>query len=470
MRRHTLAVSWLHDQFAAAWVDASGETAHWVCPHRIGPENSLSNAVREALHQAGRSTRRIAWLVDHRSLLFHIQETPPVKGRLIRPLMDRLVAENRFFDEPAVWAKLPLPGTGRRQRWLLSIMPSSLWREIESASDDSNLTLTGVYPANALLGAFLPRISAGPEEVVLVLTDFGNAHGLLVGRGDGQILFARSIARSTHETDDRLGQEINRTLHFVQQRFGGEIYRMIAVGSDDYASLIGRRIQDDLTVECLLTELSPARFASHFATYLGELTLDLSLGRRRQPAWVRPALALGMVLLLSVSIVTSLLLHSEAADQLSESRRLNREARAAAEIIATRETRIREANRLHSFLDFVGARQTPPIAPTFLRYLGTSLPPSLRLTSLTISKATNGWHFRFEGLSREQGSRFVSLLEDLESHLAHGIFRAQITDRSHQHTLSEATGASRIAGPPTQRLGLTTPSEERPFFLAGTIP
>ena len=470
MKRHTLAVSWLHDQFAAAWVDAAGEIVHWVCPHPVGPNTTLADTVREARRQAGRSITRIAWLVDHRSLLFHIQETPPVKGRLIRPLLDRLVAENRFFDEPAVWAKLSLPGMAHRQRWLLSLMPSSLWKEIESACDEADLTVTGVYPANALLGAFLPSISAGTDEIVLVLADFGNGHALLVGRSDGQILFARSIAHSKNEAEDRLGQEINRTLHFVQQRFGGEIHRMIAVGSDDYASLIGLEIRDDLIVECLLTEPNPARFALQLASHLGDLSLDLSLGRRRQPAWVRPVLALGMVALLLVSITTSLLVRSQSADRLSESIRLKREARAASEIMATRDAGLREVRRLRSFLTLVGAQDSPPVAATLVRYLSTTLPPSLRLTSLNISQATNGWHFRFEGLSREQGSRFHCLIEDLESNLVHGIFRAQITDSSHQRTLAETSGALRIAAPSPPRYGLVLPSEERPFFLAGSIP
>lgn len=468
MKRGVLSVAWLAETVSAAWLDAAGTVCHWVCPFAVPGGDALQQAVGLAHKKAGTGMRRIAWLIDHRNLLFHIQETPPVKGRWIRPLLDRLVQENRFFDEAAIWAKAPLSPVSNRHRWLLALMPSSVWTEIERVSDENELEVLGVYPSSALLGSFLSRVEAGPQESVLLLAQFGGSDSIIVGRGSGQILFARSIARGAGDSRERLDQEINRTIHFSQQRFGDEVRRLIAIGSDTYSTLSGRTIREGLGMECLVPDYPPSEHAIGFAERIGTLSLDFSLGYRRQPTWVRPALAAGMLALLVVSVSLAGIVSAEARARRNDAERMRREAKVSATILHNREGHWNEARRLKAFLTFTGARPTPSVPAAFARYLRNILPPSLRLTALDVVRTREGWKVRLEGASRESGNRLWTQVEELENELTTGVFRVNLVKNHPGDSLALPLSEERLSAA-DEAMNQATSGQERTFAMEGDI-
>lgn len=441
----------------------------WSAPFRVTDGERLVAAVREARLQAGPRICRASFVIDHRNLLFHVQETPPVRGILLDRMLDRLVAESRFFEEPAVWASLALPGEGTRHRWLLALLTRSVFDDIQTACDENDLELIGIRPIAAVLAGPLKRLGAESGEAVLLVADFGSSYGLLAGRGDGQVLFVRSIAGGRGDDAGRLDQEINRTLQFVLQRFGGRVDRMVVIGERTHSVLAGRRIRDGLRVECLSEGSDGAVSVTGIAGPAEPTVLDFTKGRRRSPLWVRPALAAALALLLVVSSGVAALSLMEWKSRVVEKAEVEREARAAQRIAASRNARQSEANRLRALVETVGGDGGTAMVPAFGRYLPTVLPESFRLSRLAIDRSTNGWHVQLQGVSRDLGSRFLGRVESWEEALRNGAFRMEILDSTHRRSVKEASdleaasfgGASVSASPR---------GEERTFFVKGWIP
>lgn len=465
MKRGTIGISWLNEELKAAWVDASGVVATWTSPTRVVDGTTLSEAIGEAVKRSGGAVRRAQVVIDQRNLLFHVQETPPASGRVVNQVLGRLVAENRFYDEPAVWARVSLPAAAKRQRWLLSLMPQSIWNEVELACHENELQLTGLYPVAALMTQSLARVGAEADEAVLLVANLGGSHGLLVGRGTGQVLFARSIADSGPHSRMRLDQEINRTLHFAQQRFSVQVNRLVAIGTGCYGELAGRTIREGLNPECLLSEEAAGGLALEVAELRDTVSLNFAHGRQRQPAWVRPALAVGMAVLLMVSGITALMTDREARSRERDVARMVREGRAAAEIAANKDTLRREANQLRAVTRLIGLPDEPAVVPTFLRYLRATVPQSVRFTALTLSQSTNGWNVLVEGMTREKGSGYLALVESLEKELTEGVFRVKISDSSQRRSI-EGASAQMMASVGSRG---ALAAGERPFFLTGSI-
>ncbi len=472
MKRGTLGISWLNETLTAAWAGRDGAVQTWHAPAAVKDGAMLSGVMRDVCRRSGEDLRRVVVLMDHRNLLFHVQETPPAKGRLLDQMLDRLIGENRFFDEPSVWAKLELPPGARHHRWLLALTPQSIWNDIKSACDDNELDLVGLYPATALLARHLGKVRAEPGEAVLLIADFGGSHGLLVGRGDGQILFARSIAASRSETEGRLDQEINRTLHFAEQRFGGKVSRIVAMGERCESALSGRPLREGLNVETLVADLEDPALAA--AGSEGGSSIRLNFVRRSlwQSPWARPLLAAGMAALLLVSMSTAAWVLDEARTRSSEQERWKREVRAAARIRETRLSRRREWESLRALVLAVGDPDQPAVISSFCRYLQTTTPAAMRLTGLDLAMATNGWTLRLEGISREQGGRFVTGIEEWEAGLTGGVFRVRVVDSTQRRTVAGSSVGlgSTLPMNVEGKAASNTEAGEKGFFLSGTIP
>ncbi|MGE4181710.1 MAG: hypothetical protein AB7J34_17955 [Limisphaerales bacterium] len=473
MKRRILGISWLNEKFTASWLGLDGARVSWTSPEPVVDGPAFATAVREARQRAPGRVCRANVAIDHRSLLFHVQEAPPAKGRLLTRMLDRLVDENRFYDEPAVWTRVELPPNQRRCRWLLCLIPKSLWTEIESACEENDLELRGLYPATALLGDSLRKVGAGSGEVVLIVADFEGSHGLMIGQGNSQILFARSVAGGEGDVGERLVREIDRTMHFARQRFGAQVNRLVASGGACYSTLSGRKVREGLNVECLLSENDGGGFAVGAAELRETTPLNFMEGRRRQAPWLRPALVAAMSVLLAVSLGTAGWVRLELNARIRDRAQRSQAQRDAARLDAESQRSRTEADRHEAFLRTIGTPEDPSVAATFARYLGARLPTSLRLTALALERKTNGWWVQIEGATRERGSRFLADVGSLEAELTGGLFQMRITDGTEARSVG---GLPNLASPnPAPDDTTDTSSEtteearERAFFVTGTI-
>jgi hypothetical protein len=125
MARHVLGISWLHGSFQAVATSAGVVQASWVAPGSVQTPAEFAAALKLSVAETAFKGRRVAMVIDHRNLLFHVQETPPAKGKMLGRVLQRLVEQSQFFDEPALWRHIELPSSKTAHRCLLAVLPQS---------------------------------------------------------------------------------------------------------------------------------------------------------------------------------------------------------------------------------------------------------------------------------------------------------------------------------------------------------
>lgn len=464
MARNILGISWLNGRFEAVTLVGRQVSASWISPQPVLTDADFAPALVEAVKHTRFRGHQVSVLLDHRSLLFHVQETPPAKGRMLRQLLERLVAQNQSFQEQASWGHIALPALKGRQRFLLALLPRSLACLLNETCAAQKLHLAAVLPLAAVLGEQLKRLSAPADEILILAVDLGGSLQLLLGRGDGQVLFSRSVVVSSAQQSERAAQEINRTLHYAQQQFGAVVNQLFVFGEQAFAGLKDMEIRQGLRIQPSPIVPDPLFFAKLAAAASSKSTLNLASGGAPAPQRTRHLMAAGLAALLLIS--TAIAARVEMVVRATEQRFVQSTLRlgAAAESQALEQSRAQEANRLQALLILVGGTNEPPVPELFARYLAATLPEPMRLNQFTVTRGMNGWEFRLEGFASERTGGFLGLLDRFENDLRTNLFRVRITDSTHRRLFGGATSTHPELAPNGAR------TDEKTFFVSGVIP
>src|SRR3989442_499504 len=91
MAKKVLGISWLNGRFDAAALEGGAVSGSWRCPTPVNDEADFGLALAEAVRQTRFTGGQVMVVLDHRSLLFHVQETPPAAEKLVGQMLQRLV-------------------------------------------------------------------------------------------------------------------------------------------------------------------------------------------------------------------------------------------------------------------------------------------------------------------------------------------------------------------------------------------
>jgi hypothetical protein len=233
MGRKTLGISWLNGRLRAAALTGGTVTAAWSCPKVVTQVFEVGSVLAETLKQTRFDGSQAMMIIDHPSLVFHVQEIPHAEGKMVDQLLERQVVHNRFFQEKPAWGRLALPDVKGRSRYLLCLLPESLVQELLATFTAHHINLAAVFPIAAVLGDQLRLLAAQETEVVLLAADLGDAIHLVLGQGGGQVLFSRTIPSAGQQFSESAVQEINRTLQYAQQQFSATVNKLFVYGSDE---------------------------------------------------------------------------------------------------------------------------------------------------------------------------------------------------------------------------------------------
>lgn len=467
MARIVLGISWLNGRFHAVVRRGTAVSASWTSPVPVVNDGDFSAALRDAVQETRFSGRSVNVVLDHRSVLFHVQETPPAKGRMLHDLLDRLVRQNRFFEEPAAWTRLSLPPGKSQARHLLALVPGSFLERITQACAEQKLQLNTLLPLAAVLSTQLRQLSLAPDEVVVLAADLDGSLHLVLGRGDGQVLFSRSVVLTGAQQGERASQEINRTLQYAQQQFGAVVSQLFVFGEQAFTLLRDLQIRQGLQVRQSPLAEDPFFHARQAAAASPKTILNLAPRSSPLQRQARKLAAAGLAALLIASATVGLKVELFARA---------REARYQAQVQqiaidnnaqAASQARQREADHLAAFLRLVGTTNQPPVPELFARHLATCVPESMRLTQVTVRRDTNGWELHLEGFTRESAGGYLALAAQLDANLRGSPFQVQVTDSTHQRVFGGAPGTSRDGPEPGRPKGGA--QGEKPFFVKGVI-
>jgi hypothetical protein len=280
--------------------------ASWECPQRIEHWGDWVPALREAIHHTGFTGSDVTVVLDHRHLVYHLQETPPGKPGALRPLLQRQISQGRFFEEEATWSHhAPVPSK-TKQRFLLTLLPRSVMTELNGVCAELGWTLIGVYSPAAVLARQFKCLPLKPHEAALLATDLEGSLCLVAGLGNGSILFCRLISGATSQNQDHAAQEINRTALFIQQKFGHPIHHLWIFGQQTFTALSKLNIREGMAIHPSPVQESPFYLNNVCANLspLDSVNLVSSQETRRRRFRRSLALACGCLLLSGLAATT----------------------------------------------------------------------------------------------------------------------------------------------------------------------
>ena len=427
----------------------------WSAPAAVVSPAELEQALTTAVRELGYRGGEVAIVFDNRNIIYHLQEVPPGSPGLVLRLVERLVRQQPFFDEPAVWVHSAVPGVRGKSRWLLSLAPESFVRGIQEACDAAGMRLRGLFSPAAILEREFAQVPGAGDETLLLAADAGGQLYLQSGRRDGSLMFSRSVAMAGAPDGARVVQEINRTLLFTQQQFSVTINQCWLLGPGLRAAIGNTPVREGLTLEeC------PAR-PDEFYYAVGAARLQPSAGAnfaRRLPrgSGVSPrglALAAGLALVMAVGFVALV----ERGVRVAARERAQREQAQAAtgEILRQAQAQLQTIALEKRLIDAAEPTNHPAIAPHFLTWLSLTTPDNFTLQAVNLVRTNEHWAVRIEGTGDASLSGLLPALERFEGALTNGVFRMQVTDSTSRRLLAGGQGLS--------------PSEPG-YFLEGFIP
>jgi len=270
----------------------------------------------------------------------------------------------------------------------------------------------------------------------LIASDVGGLGSLVLVRGDGQILLARSLANGWSQDRSRFGLDLSRTVLFVGQQFGVTPVGAWLLGPGGAETADAIRDQIKLPIEAAPGDPDPFIWAQTAAQGTGQSRLNL-FSREMQEAPQRRILvrvmAVVTALLVINAIATAVYFTSMIQNEQVEVERLRS---LSAQLQGTH----KDLQRLHmdvlakqQLLIDLGERRLPPAPAWFLGYLSEALPMELLVTNLHIRNVGAQWHVTVAGglqpsTNVQQEILLGSAVNQFSNRLASGPFRFHFTN------------------------------------------
>lgn len=431
-----LGVSWLNGHFKAVAARRGQVVATWESPAPVEDLSVLTTLLQKAVEVTGYDGHSVSIVMAHPRLSQQFFEVPQVRGTTLNRLLKRQVEQQKTFEGAAVWALQPTFKVPQSNGMLLHIMPRAVVDQVSKACRTAGLRLQAILPATLTLQNQVQLLGIGKEDTALIASDVGGLGSLVLVRGDGQILLARSLANGWSQDRSRFGLDLSRTVLFVGQQFGVTPVGAWLLGAGGAAAADAIRSQIKLPIEAMPGDPDPFVWAQTAAQGTGHSRLNL-FSREMQEAPQRRILvrvmAIVTALLVINSIATAVYFTSMIQNEQVEVERLRS---LSAQLQGTH----KDLQRLHmdvlakqQLLIDLGERRLPPAPTWFLGYLSEALPMELLVTNFHMRNVGSTWHVTLAGglqpsTNLQQDIILNAAVSQFSNRLASGPFRFQFTN------------------------------------------
>ncbi len=446
-----LGLVWVHGAFEAAVWNRHAVTARWVSPAPVRTLDDFAQALEAACTALAVGGGTAALVLEHEDFIHRTEAAPPFAERTARKFLKARLARYEREHGPTVWVAQNAPFDRRDTGYLLHILPRPFYERIIRILESQRLVLKQLVPLVVPLQGILNGLPAPGGQAALLATAAGRGTLILVGWPGSGLIFFRLIMASSQDEPVRVAIEVNRSLLFAKKQFGLPIERAHVFAGADAAREIKARcptLKEVSGGELATADWLPGLFHLSDRSPLNLVAAYQRPRQRRESArrFLMAAAGLGVILAIvdlratrdewrGEQIRWSALQASRTslADQLDRLRARN--ARAAAE-----QALVGQALDQH----------LPPVASRFLAYLPTLLPPEVRLTQFTVTKAESGagWAFHLEGRIPGDAIDAGESLAVLEDRLRRCPLRVRLTDAN--RTLTNLPPNLAVAGETSQ--------------------
>jgi hypothetical protein len=397
----TLSVSWLNRQFKAVAVHRGIVQGQWEYPGEIEGPNNFEHLLRQAVQNTGYRGQTVSLVLAHPRLVQQALDVPPVKTAALRKILQRQAQQQKLFMGDAVWTTQTSSVGNATQRVVLHLLPRALLQQLIQGCHNNGLFLTAVAPPSGVLHQQLRLLPLEKGQAALLAAETAGSTTVIIGRGDGQVLMARTLTGSWNENAEQLATDLNRTILFFNEQFGAVRIHglwLFGPGAEGQCQAVQRHTQ--LPVAVSPADPDPFYYATEVlkvrpATLPNFISPEMQHAPRRQvyAQVVGAATALVVVALLALAAYATVEAGREAANIENLARQQKR--------LETERHTLQQRNfrlaRHQQIAGLVLDDRQPPVPLWFLGYLSEVTPPELVVTNLHIVREADVWKVHVAG-------------------------------------------------------------------------
>lgn len=397
-----LGLAWLHGTLQAGVFRRHVALQTWESSVPVRTLEDFEqgiDAVLEAVRFAG---TEMFLILEHDEFVHQAEHAPAFSESAAKAYLRGCVQRYEKERAPVLWISQRTVSVRKESAFLLHMLPSSFHGQLSSFLVTRHLDLTRIIPLVVPLQMLLEETPVATQQMVLMAAEAGDATTLMVARGNGELLFSRTMLARWDSDPARIAVEVNRSLLYAKQQFGAVIDRIELLGA------VSDKVQAEVQARCGADKQLQVR-PSNVQSWL-EVVARLSprhpvnlvvshLGRKRRRQFLRRLLLAGCwlgVALMALNTWTRL------QHWTNNEQRLMRLQSNAPEMIAERDLlrgRSAELARHRQLIRETADQRLPAVAPRFLAYLSSIRSEDTHFTEFSTKwdADTGQWSFRLEG-------------------------------------------------------------------------
>ena len=428
-----LGLAWLHGTLQAAVFRRQVRVSSWESPAPARTLEEFESGLDLALEALNFAGSEAFLILEHDQFVHQAEHAPAFSESAARAYLRGRVQRYEKEREPVMWVSQRTVSVRQESAFLLHLLPTAFYGRLSNFLLARHLDLTRILPLAVPLQLLREATPADGEKMVLMAAEAGDATTLLAARGNGELLFSRTMLGRWDSDPARIAVEVNRSLLYAKQQFGTVIDRIELLGAASEQMQVEVRTRCGAEKELMVRPANVSDWLQAIARLSPRHPTNLVvgyLGRKRRRQFVRRALVVGCWLGLAL---VALSIWTDAQNWKKNGRQLAR-LQASESKLTTERDELRRRNsdvlRSREIIREASDGRLPAIAPRFLAYLGGIRSVDTQFTEFVTKwdPITAKWTFRLEGLIDGDEETARETLATLQRTVEKSALRARFND------------------------------------------
>ena len=428
-----LGFAWLHGTLHAEVFRRQEKVACWASLTAVETWEQFECALDAALEATAFSGTDVFMVLEHPHFVHQVELVPAFSDSTARTYLRGRVQRYEQSREPVLWVSQKTMAAKKESGYLLHLLPTAFYTRLSGFLLARRLDLTRVVPLVVPLQVELQSRTTQRDELVMLAAAAGSATTLMVVRGDGELLFSRTMLARWESDAVRIATEVNRSLLYAKQQFGVIVKRVELLGE------VGAGAHAEVQTRCgaekdvLSRPVHLGGWLQAVARLSARHPVNLvvgHLGRKRRRQFLRRLLIAACWLGLGLMALD----HWNESKAWKENERALVRLQARAPELRTQQatltTRNQEVARRREFVRAAVADRLPNAPVDLLTFLARIRSADTQFTDYVTKwdAETAKWSFRLEGVIEGDDETARESLNALQRQLERGPLRVRVKD------------------------------------------